>query len=64
MPEGRGLHATTFDDVDEAARTLQAHGVVQLRSPVSQPWGERNMYVVDPDGNPIQITAAMKREEA
>ena len=49
------------DDVDEAVKQLTAHGVVQLRAPESRPWGERNVYVADPDGYPIQITAALKQ---
>lgn len=48
------------DDVDEAASQFLAHGVVQLRPPESHPWGERNVYVADPDGYPIQITAVLK----
>jgi len=49
------------DDVDEAVNQLIAHGVVQLRAPKSQPWGERNAYLADPDGYPIQITASLSQ---
>lgn len=45
------------DDVDRAAEDLARGGARVLVPPTDQPWGERLLYVEDPDGNPIQVTA-------
>ncbi|MDQ3822450.1 MAG: VOC family protein [Actinomycetota bacterium] len=45
------------DDVDRAAEDLARGGARILVPPTDQPWGERLLYVEDPDGNPIQVTA-------
>ena len=44
------------DDVDETVAMIAARDVPVLREPEEMPWGERMAYVVDPDGNPVQIT--------
>ena len=48
------------DDVDRAAAELAAAGARILVPPADQPWGERLLYVEDPDGNPIQVTMRLE----
>jgi lactoylglutathione lyase len=50
------------DDVDRAAEELVRGGARLLLPPTDQPWGERLLYVEDPDGNPIQVTARVEDE--
>jgi catechol 2,3-dioxygenase-like lactoylglutathione lyase family enzyme len=45
------------ENTDVAAGYLRSRGVQQLTSPATQPWGERVVYFLDPDGNPLHITA-------
>ena len=45
------------DDVDRAGERLVALGALELLPPGDQPWAERVAYFVDPEGNPIQVTA-------
>jgi lactoylglutathione lyase len=49
------------DDTDRAMERLRRLGAKELVPPTDKPWGERLAYVADPDGNPIQITAKLKR---
>ena len=42
-------------DVDAAHAELQAKGVEILRSPVTEPWGLREMWIADPDGVQIAV---------
>lgn len=48
------------DDVDRAAEDFARAGVGLLLPPTDQPWGERLLYVEDPDGNPIQVTMRLE----
>ena len=64
------LHASSFsgdavcggvvylrvDDVDAIHRELIANGVAIDTGPVDQDWGNREVYVIDPDGNSIRFT--------
>jgi len=45
------------DDVDATVAALRASGVRVLREPEDMPWGERQAYVADPDGNPVALAA-------
>lgn len=47
-------------DVDEASEHLRSRGVQQVRPPANMPWGERVVHFMDPDGNPIHISAKIK----
>ena len=60
--EPRGELCFYADDVDAVVRDLRARGVSVLREPQDMPWGERMAYVADPDGNPVQLTAARASE--
>jgi lactoylglutathione lyase len=47
------------DDVDRAGERLVALGALELLPPGDQPWAERVAYFVDPEGNPIRVTAPL-----
>jgi lactoylglutathione lyase len=52
------------EDVDAAAERLRALGARELLPPTDQPWQERLCYFVDPDGNPLHITAPIQKPGA
>jgi hypothetical protein len=35
----------------------------RLHEPEDKPWGERAAYVVEPDGNPVQLVAEVAKTE-
>ena len=39
---------------------LRDAGVPVRQEPVDQPWGERNAYVEDPEGNPVHIASPVR----
>lgn len=43
-------------DVDASFNTVRSSGARVLMEPREQPWGERQAYVTDPDGNLVQIS--------
>jgi predicted enzyme related to lactoylglutathione lyase len=49
-PPSSTVCAMAVDDVDELASSLRAAGVEIVDGPVDQPWGHRNLAVVDPNG--------------
>jgi lactoylglutathione lyase len=52
------------DDVDEAVARTGAGGVEIVAEPVDMPWGERNAWIVDPDGNLVMLTQLNDRRAA
>jgi len=44
------------DDVDELYAELVAKGIPNDLQPADQTWGNREMYVRDPDGNCLRFT--------
>lgn len=51
-----GIGVPTKDDVDREYMRLTALGVQSLTGePVTQPWGQRNFWISDPEGNYIEI---------
>jgi uncharacterized glyoxalase superfamily protein PhnB len=44
------------DDVDTLHAEFRAKGIVIDTAPVDQTWGNREMYVKDPDGNSLRFT--------
>lgn len=54
--EGFRLYCTTAQDVDRLAALVKSRGGVLAHEPQTQPWGERNFGLVDPDGFNITIT--------
>jgi len=59
VAEGRldhlGLLVRQADDVDRWAAYLDAHGVPLKARPTTHRDGARSLYLLDPDGNTIQI---------
>jgi uncharacterized glyoxalase superfamily protein PhnB len=53
---GFRLYCTTAQDVDRLAALVKARGGVLAHEPQTQPWGERDFGLVDPDGFNITIT--------
>src|SRR5262249_10606502 len=46
-----GVLVDTPDEVDALHKTVQSTGARMLTSPATQPWGVRNFYFADPEGN-------------
>lgn len=49
------LDVPTFADVDKEYQNALNHGAKSVLPPTTEPWGQRTCYVVDPDGNLIEI---------
>ncbi|MCE0762188.1 VOC family protein [Pseudonocardia kujensis] len=63
-PTGEGRLALAFGydtpaDVDAAHATLTAAGAPSEREPFDAFWGQRYATVRDPDGNPVDLFAAL-----
>lgn len=52
-----GLSVPTFADVDSEYARLMALGVPSIQAPETQPWGQRNFWIADPEGNYIEVGA-------
>ncbi|HZM97750.1 MAG TPA: glyoxalase superfamily protein [Pyrinomonadaceae bacterium] len=50
-----GVVFVGVEDVDQLHEELKARGVVIDMEPTDQTWGNREMYVHDPDGNSIRF---------
>lgn len=53
---GMRLYCATTQDVDEVAAAIKARGGTLETEPTDQPWGGRDLTVVDPDGFKISIS--------
>ena len=49
------LYVDTFEEVDEAYKSVIEKGAVSVLEPVTEPWGQRTCYIADPEGNLIEI---------
>jgi lactoylglutathione lyase len=47
-------------DLEEAMQRLLSHGASLVHTPVTTPWGDRNVRLQDPDG--LQVTLFQARE--
>ena len=56
--EGIRLYCRTAQRVDRIAADIKARGGVLAHEPETQPWGERDFGLVDPDGFKITITTS------
>ncbi|MDD3919826.1 MAG: VOC family protein [Eubacteriales bacterium] len=55
-PQGQTVSlAFTVADVDAEYRRLLAAGVPVVQPPATQPWGARNLCLLDPDGNRVYL---------
>lgn len=50
-----GIGVPTKADVDQEYTRLMALGVHVVIEPQTQPWGQRNFWIADPEGNYIEI---------
>jgi uncharacterized glyoxalase superfamily protein PhnB len=50
-----GIGVPTKADVDLEYARLKALGVHMLLEPETQPWGQRNFWMTDPEGNYIEV---------
>jgi uncharacterized glyoxalase superfamily protein PhnB len=59
--EGFRLYCATVQDVDKLAAEIKGRGGALAQEPTDQPWGTREIAVVDPDG--FKISIARRRDE-
>jgi uncharacterized glyoxalase superfamily protein PhnB len=57
--QGFRIYCGTTQDVDAIADRVRAAGVALLEEPKDQPWGGRELAVVDPDGFTISIASGI-----
>jgi catechol 2,3-dioxygenase-like lactoylglutathione lyase family enzyme len=57
--EGIRLFGRTAQDIDRLAALIKSRGGVLSHDPRTEPWGERDFGLVDPDGFKITITTGM-----
>jgi len=55
--EGIRIYGRTVQDIDRLAALIRAKGGVLSHQPQTQPWGERDFGVVDPDGFRITFSS-------
>jgi len=57
-PKGEGfrVYCATAQDVEALAATIKARGGVLLHEVQTEPWGERDFAIADPDGFKITIS--------
>jgi len=49
------LYVDTFEEVDTEYNNAVSKGAMPVLEPVTEPWGQRTCYIVDPEGNLIEI---------
>jgi lactoylglutathione lyase len=54
--EGIRIYGRTVQDIDRLATVIKARGGVLAHEPRTQPWGERDFGLVDPDGFKITVS--------
>jgi len=58
--EGRDFELCLYtDDADLAAEQLRRNRAEEVQAPQDEPWGERRMYVRDPDGHLVHIAQTL-----
>lgn len=55
------LYVDTFDEVDSNFNNVVKKGATPILKPTTMPWGQRTCYIVDPEGNLIEIGSFNKR---
>lgn len=50
-----GIGVPTKADVDREYARLMALGAHSAQEPITQPWGQRNFWITDPEGNYIEV---------
>ena len=59
---GFRVYCVTEQDIDELAAEIKARGGTLDQEPTDQPWGSRDLAVVDPDGFKISISSGIGDE--
>ena len=54
------LYAITGQDIDQLAAAIKEKGGELAQEPQDQPWGARDLAVVDPDGFQISISTGVR----
>ena len=49
------LYVDTFEEVDREYERVIGMGAESVLEPTTEPWGQRTCYIVDPEGNLIEI---------
>lgn len=49
------------EDVDRLYQALQAKGVKFLSAPQERPWGQRSVYLADPEGHLVELATNLPR---
>lgn len=49
-------------DIDKQYQELKEKGVIFIKEPATQPWGQRTAYFTDPDGHIWEIQQWMKKD--
>jgi len=57
--EGFRLYCVTRQEIDRVAEDIRARGGELDQEPTDQPWGARDLAVVDPDGFKITISSGL-----
>lgn len=55
--EGFRLYCITNQDIDRLAEGIRSRGGTLAQEPTTQPWGARDIAVIDPDGFRISLAA-------
>jgi catechol 2,3-dioxygenase-like lactoylglutathione lyase family enzyme len=55
-----GLVHLMVDDVDAWHRDIVSRGVQPAQPPTDEPWGLRDMNIIDPDGNQIRVCSRVR----
>jgi uncharacterized glyoxalase superfamily protein PhnB len=58
---GLRLYCVTAQDIDALAAGIRERGGKLSQEPTDQPWGTRDLAIVDPDGFILSITTDIKR---
>jgi uncharacterized glyoxalase superfamily protein PhnB len=56
--EGLRIYGRTVQDIDRLAALIKSKGGVLSHEPQTQPWGERDFGMVDPDGFRITFSSS------
>lgn len=59
--EGVRIYVSTDEDIDELAAGIRTRGGALSQEPKDQPWGMRDLALVDPDGFKITIGQEKKK---
>lgn len=58
----RMLLSIGVEDVDATLGRVEALGGTVRRGPNAMPWGQRVAHILDPDGNPVNLTQPVRTQ--